>query len=467
MTISRPSVDTIDNMAALDDDAAILAAVSDDVLAAEFTRRHRDDARYCAAWGKWLLSDGKRWQADDKLRAFDMAREVCRAVLTDRLGSVDMNDRQRSALRLRLGSAQTIAATLKLASASPVHAVTVDQLDADPWVLNTPAGILNLRTGSIGPHDPAALLTKMTAASPENECPAFLATLERVLPDAAVRDYLQRLAGYALTGVVRDHVVPFWFGSGRNGKSVIVNAIKHALGDYAITLNPEVLMESRNDRHPTEVAVLRGTRLAVCSEVDSGRQWNESRLKRLTGGDPITARYIARDPFEFEPTHKLIVVANAKPGLRVVDDAIRGRIHLVSFGVTIPEAERDRALPDKLRAEAGGILGWALVGCLDWQQTGLAPPEAVRAATAGYFESEDSIAQWIGDCCRPVGQITLAAAHKSYREWCDSNAVSPIGRNTFGDQLAAKGYTRTEVRKRVWVFNGLSLPINTEARYAD
>lgn len=460
--------DAIDSIAALDDDSVMLAAISEDALAETFTQRNRHTARFCAAWGRWLLWNGKRWEIDEKLRAFDLARETCRAVLTDRLTTLtDLTEAQRARLRLRLGSAQTIAAVLRIASASPAHAIAVDQLDADAWALNTPGGELDLRTGTLRAHDSYRLQTKITAAAPAADAPHFLRTLERVLPDPEVRRYVQRLAGYCLTGLVRDHVLPFCHGGGRNGKSVIVNAIKHALGDYALTLNPEVLMESRNDRHPTEVAVLRGTRLAVCSEVDSGRQWNESRLKRLTGGDPITARFIARDPFEFLPSHKLIVVANSKPGLRVVDDAIRGRIHLVSFGVTIPEGERDETLPEKLRAEAGGILGWALAGCLEWRQIGLAPPEAVRAATADYFESEDSIAQWISECCRPVGQITLAAAHASYREWCQANAAQPIGRNQFGDMLDARGYRRTPIRRRVFVFTGLSLPVVAESRYAD
>jgi putative DNA primase/helicase len=440
--------------------------ISDDDLAKEFTARYAASARYLAAWGRWLLWNGQRWETDERLRAFSMAREICRDALDRRLAE-SPSEGQGDRLRQRFGSAQTIAAVLKIASSDPRHAITVDDLDADPWALNTPSGILDLKTGAIRPHDPNALCTKITAAAPTTDCPIFLRTLERVIPDAEVRAYLQRLAGYALVGTVRDHVLPFWYGSGRNGKSVIANALRLAMGDYATVLPAEVLVESRNDRHPTEIAVLRGVRLAVASEVDSGRRWNESRLKRLTGGDPISARFIGRDPFEFTPSHKLLVIANAKPGLRVIDDAIRGRIHLCRFGVTIPAEERDAALPERLTAEAGGILGWAMVGCLEWLSGGLAPPEAVLEATGEYLDAEDGIAQWVGECCRPAGQITLSAAHRSYREWCDRNDMPPLGRNTFGDQLEARGYRRTEQRCRVFVFNGLSLPINEAARYAD
>jgi putative DNA primase/helicase len=211
-------------------------------------------------------------------------------------------------------------------------------------------------------------------------------------------------------------------------------------------------MESHTDRHPTEIAVLRGARLALASEIDSGRRWNESRLKRLSGGDPISARLIARDPFEFQPSHKLVLLTNAKPGIRVVDEAIRRRIHLIEFKVTIPEQERDPRLPEKLKAEAGGIIGWALIGCLDWQNGGLRPPRSVIDATDDYLHREDAISQWLAEQTRPVGQSSLTTLHSAYRVWCEVNAMPPLGRNQFGDQLEARGIERREVRPRVWMF---------------
>ena len=177
-------------------------------------------------------------------------------------------------------------------------------------------------------------------------------------------------------------------------------------------------------------------------------------VTRLSGGDPITARLIARDPFEFVPTHKLVLLANAKPGLRVVDEAIRRRIHLIDFAVTIPEAE------------AGGIIAWALEGCLDWQASGLRPPQVVLDATNRYLEREDAVAEWLRECCRPLGRINLTAAHASFRAWPESNGIPPVGRNTFGDQLEAHGVERLEIRPRVWVFNGLSVLNSDELRRA-
>jgi putative DNA primase/helicase len=259
-----------------------------------------------------------------------------------------------------------------------------------------------------------------------------------------------------MTGVVSEHVVVLIHGSGGNGKSLIFNSIKYALGDYAVTLGSEVLMESHNDRHPTEIAVLRGARLALCSEVDSGRRWNETRLKRLSGGDPITARVIAGDPFEFNPSHKLVLLANAKPGLRQVDEAIRRRIHLVEFKVTIPPEERDPNLPEILRAEAGGILGWGLAGCLDWQAGGLRAPHAVLDATNTYLDHEDVIGEWIRERCHPSGQSSLTDLYASYRIYAEENGQPILGRNTFGDLLETHGVARIQIKAKVFRFSGLT-----------
>jgi P4 family phage/plasmid primase-like protien len=172
--------------------------------------------------------------------------------------------------------------------------------------------------------------------------------------------------------------------------------------------------------------------------------------------------------FEFLPSHTLVIVGNHKPGLRAVDEAMRSRIHLIEFGVTIPEDERDTELPEKLKAEYPGIMAWALQGCLDWQDGGLKPPAAIKAATENYLACEDSIEQWIAECCERRGQITLKAAHSSYKNWCESNSQQPLGRNTFADQLEARGFRRVkDSRNKVPIFHGLMLPVPTDWREFD
>ena len=438
------------------------AGLSDDELALRFSDRHGGRIRYVAAWDRWLIWTGTKFEHDERRRVFDMVRELCRDVLAEHLEDPALTEPQRRALRSRLGSAATIWSVAKLAGSDPRHSVSPEQLDADPWSLNTPDGVIDLRTGAVRPHDPNGLHTKITAATPRGECPLFASILERVLPDREVRDYVQRLAGYALTGSSRDHVLGFWHGGGRNGKGTIAHTLRRALGDYGLEITPDILMESHNDRHPTELAVLRGARLVVASEIDSGRRWNESRLKRLTGGDPISARYIGKDLFEFEPTHSLLLIGNSKPGLRQVDEAMRARLHLVEFGVTIPEAERDTSLAEKLASEYGGILNWALAGCADWQEMGLSSPAAVRDATNAYLDGEDMLGAWLDECTERCGQLTLAAAHRSYRDWCERNGSTVLGRNSFGDQLEARGYRRGKDRNKQPLFAGLSLASATD-----
>ncbi len=434
-------------------------SVSESELADVFSMRHAHEARYVPSWGKWLLSDRTRWKPDEKLVVFNWAREVCLIALEEHEAAGPLTTIQRKTLRRQLGAAATVAALLRLASSDPRHAISVDQLDADPWSLNTPGGIVDLRTQKLHPHDPGKLHTKITAVTPGGECPLFRRVLERVVPNPAVRSYLQRFAGYALTGSARDHAVLFGLGSGANGKGTIFHALRRAMGDYALEIGAEVLMEQHNTSHPTELAQFRGARLVIGSEVPAGRRWNESRLKQLTGGDTISARYIAKDTFTFEPTHSLAIIANETPQLRTVDTAIRRRLHMVKFDVTIPEHERDTALPEKLEAEYGGILQWALEGTADWLHEGLNPPAAVLETSQAYFDGEDTLQQWIDDCCQKGGQVTLQAAHKSYREWCDRNGAPVLGRNNFSMQLAARGFPRSnDSRNKTPVFAGLSLP---------
>lgn len=449
------------------DELAIEIGLSDDELALRFTERHQHQLRYVAAWDRWLIWDGMRWARDERRRVFDYSRKLCRDVLAEHLAEA-LTEPQRKSLRKRLGDAKTVYNVVKLAGSDPRHAVLVNQLDADPWLLNTPGGILDLRTGEFRAADPAALMTKITAAIPDGACPLFESVLARVQPDQSVREYLQRLAGYGMTGSCRNHVLGFWHGGGGNGKGTVGHTLRRALGDYGLEIGAETLMESHNDRHLTEIAVLHGARFVVASEIDSGRRWNESRIKRLTGGDPISARFMGRDLFEFEPTHTLLIIGNSKPGLRTVDQAIKRRMHLVEWNVTIPAGESDTTLVDSLAAEYGGVLAWMLAGCLEWQQRGLAPPKSVTDATDAYLAAEDNVQTWIEECCEPHGQIKLTVAHRSYRDWCERSGAVVLGRNSFGDQLEAHGFSRErDSHLKQDVFAGLSLAIPKDNRYTE
>jgi putative DNA primase/helicase len=272
----------------------------------------------------------------------------------------------------------------------------------DPWLLNTPDGTFDFRIGRMKPHDPADYITKMTGVSPDFEMPTPIWNnfLKRITADdPELEGYLQRMTGYELTGVTREHALFFSYGTGANGKSTFKNAIIACLGDYHQTAPIETFTVSNQDRHPTELARLRGARLVTAMETEEGRRWAESRIKQLTGDDPVAARFMRQDFFEYRPQFKLDISGNHKPSLRSVDEAIRRRFNLIPFTVTIPPEERDQELGTKLQDELPGILAWAIQGCLIWQAEGLNPPKAVTEATETYLAAEDAIAVWIDDCC--------------------------------------------------------------------
>jgi putative DNA primase/helicase len=287
----------------------------------------------------------------------------------------------------------------------------------------------------------------------------WLAFLDRITAgDDELIAYLQRVLGYCLTGSTREQILLFGYGRGANGKSVLISTIAGVLGDYHRTAGIETFTASIMERHPTELANLRGARLVTSVETEEGRKWAESRIKTLTGGDKIAARFMRQDFFEFTPQFKLVIAGNHKPALSSVDEAIRRRFNLVPFNVTIPPDERDPNLTEKLKKEWPGILKWAIEGCLEWQCTGLNPPEAVVAATRAYIEAEDALMAWLGErCIRDVNAWSGSTAlFTDWKAWATS-AGEPFGtQKSFSQKLEDRDFTKT--KKRIGLgFNGLQI----------
>ena len=353
-----------------DDDAP---PFSEEALALEFASRHGDKARYVAIWNKWLFYDGLRWRADEKKKALLLARRLCRMYA---MGANKLSEAQK------IASIRTCTAVVTLAGVDPRIAAGVEQWDADPWLLNTPSGVVNLRTGAMRAHRADDYMTNMTAAEPRGDCPDFKMFLNRIMGgDKPLIAYLQRVFGYCLTGDTSEQAIFFNHGAGQNGKTVLMSTVSGVFGDYCRTAAIETFTESRSERHPTELARLHGARLVTATETEAGRHWAESRLKELTGGEKIAARFMHRDFFEYLPSFKPVLSGNHKPRLRSVGLAMRRRVNMIPFLVTIPPHERDPELAGKLKAEWPGILQWMVDGCLDWQGRGLDPPLAVTAAT--------------------------------------------------------------------------------------
>jgi len=413
----------------------ISPAHSDEALALSFAERYANELRYVAAWGRWLCWNDACWRFDETLHAFDLARHVCRKVA---------KEANKPSVQTAVASAKTVAAVERLAKADRRLAATIDQWDANPWLINTPGGVIDLRTGKVRPARIDDYCTKITAVAPGDDCPTWKAFLQRVTGgNADLIAFLRRVCGYALTGVTREHALFFLFGTGANGKSVFISTVAGILADYHTTAAIETFTASQSERHPTDLAGLRGARLVTSIETEEGRRWAESKIKALTGGDKIAARFMRQDFFEFVPAFKLMIAGNHKPGLRSVDEAIRRRLHLIPFNVTIPPAERDLELAEKLKAEWPGILAWMVDGCLEWQAIGLKPPTAVTKATAAYLEAEDAIAAWLDECCLrdPQAWESRAALFASWTAWATKAGEIVGSQKQFVQILEARGFT--------------------------
>jgi putative DNA primase/helicase len=415
---------------------------SDEALAQAFGERYAHDLRYCEKFGQWFEWDGCRWRADEKRRVFTLARILCRQQSNLAASTID-NQSTAAKLAHKVASAGAVAAVVNLSRADPQLATAQEDWDADLWLLNTPGGMVDLKTGRLRPHDRKALCSKVTAVTPGGDCPLWRRFLDQVTAsDVKLQAYLQRLVGYALTGDISAQAMAFLYGTGGNGKGVFLGTLTAILADYASVAPMETFTSSPNDRHPTDLAMLRGARLVTAQETEEGRQWSENRIKALTGSDPISARFMHRDFFTYIPQFKLLMAGNHKPGLRSVDEAMRRRFNLIPFTVAIPPAQRDPQLAEKLKAEWPGILAWAVEGCLEWQRIGLCPPPVVLDATQEYFEDEDSFGRWLGECCTPDphAQEATRDLYSAWKAWAERSGLAPGSEPKFRAALKAQGY---------------------------
>jgi putative DNA primase/helicase len=349
------------------------------------------------------------------------------------------------AIAKQLRMAPNIAHVAGLVRSNGDLAATVEQWDKDPMLLGGKMTI-DLRDGRRRMPQPADYIIKHAACAPSYDPPMlWLQCLDTWTDgDASLQSYLQRMCGYILTGSVKEEVFFFFYGLGKNGKTKFAETIKGIMGDYAGTMGSEVLMASQHDRHPTEIARLRGLRLAVASEIEQGKAWAESKIKSLTGGDRLQARFMRENFFEFDPTFKLLVIGNNKPSLSNVDEAIKRRLHLIPFTVTIPEDKRDPDLAAKLREEWPQILGWMVGGCLEWQRIGLQPPAAVLAATADYLTAEDTFGQWRSTWAHldVNGEETLTDLWDSWMKWANTANEKVGSQKRFYQLLGERGFKK-------------------------
>ncbi len=432
--------------------ASITPSKTTDVAnAGRFAKQHGDDLRFCHPFNKWLAYDKGRWTIDNVAEVERRAKETARSIYREAADEpIDAIRIELSKHAVRSESESRIRAMINLGKSEPGLPVLPDVLDADPWLFNVENGTIDLRTGKVQPHDRVDLITKIApvAYDASATCPTFDAFLARIQPNQSTRTFIQRMAGYSLTGDTREDVLLIAYGGGANGKTTLMQTLQAVMGTYAMQTPSEMLMVKRNEGIPNDVARLKGARLVAASEVEEGKRLAESLIKQLTGGDRITARFLHGEFFEFDPTFKIVLSTNHKPVIRGTDLGTWRRLRLIPFTVTIPEDERDETLPEKLRAELPGILNWALDGCRDWLENGLGMPEEVKGATKAYHDEMDIVGKWLTECCaeHPHAIVSAKQLYVSYVGWAEENGERCESQNKIGARLTERGFTR--VRKR-------------------
>lgn len=428
-------------------------------MAYRFADEYQERLMYVYGIG-WHYWDKTRWTEDRNGIATRAVITTLRQALNNSLGDKELQSDVR-----KCESAAGIRGVLEIASALSPFAFTVNDLDADPYLLNVANGTLDLRTFELRSHTPKDRLTKIARGAylGDVDTQAWDEFLTRVLPETDVREFLQRLAGVGLAGRVLEHVLGILTGTGRNGKGVFYGALGHALGDYYLFAEPELFLQRQN-RSSTGEMDLRGVRWTVVSENDKGRQLAEGTMKRLTGGDPITARHLYQNNVTFDPSHTPILVTNHLPKVSGDDPAVWARIRVIPFDVVIPENERDVHLPERLELHADAILSWAIAGYRDYvTRNCLDEPAAVKVATDNYQKDNDAVARFIDECCyiASVHTVPMKAITERFETWAREDGTEHMTTKALGAALDRLGYPSRRAAKGKRVRDGITLK-NTE-----
>jgi putative DNA primase/helicase len=441
-------------------------ALSEDAFAMHFADDHGENWRCVKAWGKWFHWDGEAWAEDRTDSRVDPMRELFRQAQHWPQAS-ELN---ASSKRSIFGKQVPMYSALRLAGTDRRIRAEPEIWDADPWSLGVPGGAVDLQSGRMTKSAREHHLTMRCSVAPEKGEPAlWLKLLEQWLGDADVVGFLRRYLGYSLTGDNREQCMTFFYGPAQSGKGTIMRAVAGILGsgDEANKFRPyhyeapiSTFMESRNDRHTTELAAFYKKRLITSEEPSAGAKWDEGKLKWITGGSQITARFISQDNFSFTMTGKIIVAANHRPRLSTTDKAIRRRMHVIPFEHPVADEDRDNQLDAKLRAEWPQILNWMVEGCLEWQDSGLGLPERISSSTDDYLESEDTLGAWILECCeRDSGDSEGKSLYESYRKWCEVQGEHSFSRRGWTNALLERGFQTRKGTAGTRMVRGLCLKL--------
>ena len=420
--------------------------------------------RWATHLGAWMEWQGQVWRPTPEERVAKVAADLLRSEYAGRLATAERSEIGDLATALREACTYTrIMGALNFLKGWDGILTRPEQWDREPWTLNVDNGLLDLHTGQLRPHSPDDLCTKLApiAHNPAAEGEVWQAHLDRFLPDPEVRRQVQRDLGLSLVGATLEESLGIWYGTGANGKTTTARALQEVLADYAKRAAPNLLVSSRNERHPTEVADLCGSRLVFSVEVDEGKRLAEALVKELTGGDRKKARLMRQDFFEFEQTFSIVLIVNHKPVISGTDEGIWRRVRLVPWQHRIPKGERrpqDEVLAD-LVEDGSGILNWLMAGLADWQADSHWVAPAVQAATDAYRSEQDLLGEFLGEVCERGTRfkVSVGELHEAYVAWCAQAGEEPLGKRRFSDLLRQRGIQGGKADKGVRVHRGIRL----------
>ena len=424
--------------------------LTDSGNAERLIREYGKKILFCHKWKKWLIWNGKVWEIDEHEKIYRYADEVTKKMYEEASELDNAEERKRLANHA-IRSESWIKIVNMVRSAQHKYGIPIspDYLDKDPFLLEVNNGTIDLSSGTLQEHNPDNFNTKI---SPVNfdinaECPTWLTFLDEIMSrgDEMIK-FLQKAIGYAITGDTRERVFFILFGRGANGKSTFLRTITSLLGNmqYAMSTPTSTLMTKYGSEIPNDIARLKGTRFVTSFEGEEGKRLDEGLIKRMTGNDILTARFMRGEWFDFYPTFKIFFATNHKPIIRGTDKAIWDRIKLIPFEMIIPEGKQDKELLHKLELELSGVLNWAVEGCSLWQLEGLGDPAKIKDATQIYKNEMDNIKPFLEENCLVQSMIKAKSSqlYEVYKKWCEKEGEKPLTQKAFSMRLQEKGFEK-------------------------
>ena len=452
------------------EDEKVVRALTDLGNSERFLEKHCNDVKFCKQLKKWFIYNQGLWVMDANSILYEKAKITVRSIVSE-AGLAD-EELKKSIIEhaKKSESLSRIKAMIKLAEMAPEIQIHLNDLDANPMLLHCRNGVVDLLTGKLMPHDRKYLITKTAGITHDEEsaCPLWLNFIKKIMNnDEEMVKYLQKIFGYALTASTVEQVIFLLVGMGCNGKSTLLERIRRVMGDYAKNSPAQSLLVSQSSNIRSDIARLTGARLVTAVEIGDDKRLDEALVKQITGGDPVTSRFLYKDFFEHSPTYKIFIAANYNPDIRGIDHGIWRRIRVIPFSVIIPDSEIDKDFGQKLDDELSGILKWCIEGCLLWKQEGLGLPEAVTEAIDNYRKTSDVIGQFLEDCfiINSELQTSVKDLNLLYERWSKDNGQDPIKKRTIGLQMKIKGFIPSKSGSvRYWDGLGIKEPDKTDEK---